>query len=368
MGYVAVGEITDDKASKNTRLKIACLAYAMNYNFTSGKKINEYRRLKSMAAKHIEELESSSFTLDGSISLKASSIDGMSNTIKAADQSIHEIENSVEINKNRQNYLFKSLIQDGYYDFKDRAFTVASTGRYLDFIKRSEEKEGEWIVDNKKLAEQFVKDFKESLPSGIPDNAFSFSLLSNRKSDFKKSDALIVTFSHVLEESVKEALIKVTNRNLMRMNQDDYPENLRVESDTSATHALRYDDIKHIAYCMPYLVETTGSRSSAGELTIEILRSEDPVTKLREIDLQEQFPLMNIERYATFDKQLKGFIEDSFGGSIGRSEDGYRTAMKICMAHYAEEHSKTFNIENELARLDVKITGKVKHDGPEHSM
>lgn len=362
MGYVAVGEITDDNVSKSTKLKLACLAHAMSYNFGASQRTNEYKRIQSFSAKHINDLESSEFNLDGSNSIKMSSIDAMRNAIKVADQNIQEIADNVALNQKRQEYLFKSLIQAGYYEFKDRAFTVASTGRHPDFIKKSEEKEGKWVVDNRKLSELFVKDFKECLPSGIPDNAFSFSLLSDRESNFQKSDALIVTFNHVLEDSVKEALIAVTQRNLARMSQDDYPENLRVTCDASTSYALPYNEIRRITSCMPYLLETTGSQTSAGELTVEILRAVDPLTRLREIDFQEQYPLMNIERYATFDKKLKGFIEDAFGGSIGRSEDGYRTAMKICLSHYAEEHSKAFNIDKELARLDEKIMGNFNYE------
>jgi hypothetical protein len=365
MGYVAVGEITDDNASKNTKLKLACLAQAMSYNFGASQRTNEYKRIQSFSEKHIKELESSEFILEGSNSIKKSSIDAMRNAVKVAEQNIQDIANNVALNKKRQEYLFKSLIQDGYYDFKDRAFTVASTGRNLDLIKKNEEKEGAWLVDNRKLAEAFVKDFKASLPVGVPENAFSFSLLPDRECNFQKSDALIVAFNHVLEDSVKEALIAITQHNLMRMGQDDYPENLRFKCDASSTYALPYNEIRHIASCMPYLLETTGSQTSAGELTIEILRAVDPLSRLKEIELQEQYPLMNIERYATFDNKLKAFIEDAFGGSIGRSEDGYRTAMKICMAHYAEEQSKEFNIEKELAKLDVKLSGKFHNEGHE---
>lgn len=369
MGYVAVGEITDAHASKKTRLKLACLAHVMSYNSTSWQKIQEFKQLQSLANKHIKELESSEFSQAASIAIKESSIDAMRNSIKVADQSIEEINNNVTLNNKRQDYLFKSLIQDGYVDFKDRAFTVAFTGRHVDFLIKNEEKEGSWVVDNKKIAELFVLDFKESLPEGIPDKAFSFSLLKNRECRFgEKSDALIVTFNHVLEDSAKEAMVKVTKKNLARMTQEQYPENLKPETDLSETHTLKYDDVKHIARCMPYLVETTGSRSSAGELTIEILRSSDPVARMKEIELQEQFPLINIERYATFDNKLKGFIEDAFGGSIGRSEEGYRKAMKICMGHYAEEQSKEFNIEKELAKVDEKIIGKVEHGVSDYSM
>lgn len=363
MGYVAVGEITDKHASKKTKLKLACLAHTINYNATSYEKIQEYKRLQYLAKKHIEGLESSTLTQDASIALKDISIDSMLNTIKIADQEITDINNNVLRNTARQDYLFKSIIKDGYFDFKDRAFVVASTGRYLDFNMKNEEKEGSWLVDNKKLAEMFVKDFRESLPSGIPDKAFSFSLLRNPESRYQKSDALVVTFNHVLEDSVKEALIKVTQLNLVRTTQDDYPENIKVEDDISETHKLKYDDVKHLAYCMPYLVEVSGGRRSAGELTIDILRSADPVATLSEIDFQEQFPLLNLERYATFDEKLKGFIEDPFGGSIGKSEEGYRRAMEICIGHYAEEASKEFDVEKELARLDERMLGKSRDDG-----
>lgn len=368
MAYIAVGEITDNQASSKTKLKLACLAHAMSYNATSYQKIQEYKRIQSIAKKHIEELESSNLTEGNAISLKDASVEVMKHSISAADECIEKINNNVLLNTKRQDYLFKALIKDGYYDFKDRAFTVANTGRYLDFIRKNEEKDGSWLVDNKKLAEMFVKDFKESLPPGIPDNAFSFCLLKNIESRFQKSDALVVAFNHVLEDSVKKALIKVTQTNLARMNQDDYPENVKPESDTTDTHKLKYDDVRHLAYCMPYLVETTGSSSSTGDLTIEILRSSDPVTRMSEIEFQEQFPLMKIEHYATFDNKLKGFIEDAFGGSIGRSEDGYRTAMKICMGHYAEEMSKEFNIEKELAKLDGKMIGKVEHGSSDCSL
>lgn len=363
MSYIAVGEITDENTSKKTKLKLACLAYAMNYNFTSSKKIQEYNRLISFASKHIQELENSEFTLDGSRSLKTSSIDAMRNSIKVAEQSINEIKNNVDQNKKRQDYLFKLLIEDGYFDFKNRAFTVAMTGRYQDFIVKNKEKEGSWIVDNKKLAELFRKDFLGCLPPGIPDKAFSFSLFKNRECRFEKSDALIIAFNHVLEDSVKEAMVKLTQMNLERCK-----DKLEADSAYPVTHTPKYEDAKHIAYSMPYLVETTGSNSSAGELTIDILRSPNPIERMKEIELQEQYPLMNIERYATIDKKLLGFLEDAFGGSIGKSEDGYRTAMKICMGHYAEEMSKEFNIEKELAKLDGKMIGKVEHGSSDCSL
>lgn len=69
---------------------------------------------------------------------------------------------------------------------------------------------------------------------------------------------------------------------------------------------------------------------------------------------------MNIEQYAEGEKRLKDFLDEPFGGSIGKSEDGYRQAINECMSHYAQERGQEINMQKVLASVDREMDSEKK--------
>lgn len=363
MGYIAHTEVTTDKASQRVKTLLAALAYAVDYNAKKYSKSKEFEKPRQQLLKLKRELEESPAQEESGKVFQESLLKDINAQIQAAESGVQAIYAETLKNEAREDYALKSLAEEGFTDWKDRSFRVVSYGKDPEYAFKNENRENDgqpyWFIDNERLGRLFIEDFKSFLPKNIPEDAFMFECFESKTGTQRHGNVLLVSFNHAYEPEVREAFVKLTQKNLEALkvgkNLDVYES---LEEKGKIKDAMDFDDAEFLGSYMPYQLETEASMKSSGRLTTEILHAEDPMARISEIPLQEQYPLLNIDRYAEQDSKLKSFLEDPFGGDIGRDEKGFRRAMQICLSHYLDEVGQSLNIQKVLSAVDREIDAR----------
>lgn len=370
MSYILTEEVNDKNLSKRGTILMRALAHVMDRNAKFAKRKHEYNTIINIVRDAEKKLEHEHPSQMGAESLIQKTIDGMEDRRVEAREQVSLLESQKEMDLKREAYLHEALVENGYFEWRNRSLIVTSFGRHPDFKKRSENETDPlriWQVDSKKTMERFIEDFKACLPEGVPTEAFDFHLMNDRPAG-QKGDVGAVTFNQVFDDDVRKAVIKMTGINLDAV-QEDEPEKVdELKKKGRWGKAMEFDDAQYLASGMPYMIETDTPSVGMGRLTIEILRSEDPVEALKKIEFNRQMPLMNISQYAAANEDLKAFQEESFGGPIGRTRDGFERAMNICMGHFAKEYNKGLNINKIISVIDDEMSRGMSRDTPGPSL
>lgn len=368
MGYIAGNEVTDEGVSQRVKALLAVLAYAVDYNAKKYDKAKEFEMPRTELRRLKKSIEDNPAKEEMGKVFQKKLLEDIENQIRAAESGVQVIFAESQKNEKRQGYALKALKEAGFTDWKDRSFRVVTCGKNSEYVIENPEKKtpGQpyWISDKQKVGELFIKEFQNALPEGVPPEAFTIEMFDTKTESLKQGNVLLVSFSQAYETDVKEAFVKLTQKHVREMLENGHEVYEDLAKQGKIKPAMDFDDAMYLMSYLPYQFETEPSITSNGRLTVEILRAKDPMDRLSELPLQEQMPLLNIDRYAEKDPELKSFLEDSFGGSIGSSEDGYRRAMQMCLSHYLEETRSKMNVDRLVSTIDREMASVGSQQSP----
>ena len=369
MGYVVTGEVSDGEASKRGKTLLTALSYVMDYNASAFTKKQEFSSIVSDLKILARSLERADPKQDNAKAITSDIVSYAKYALDSANLNIDGIRQEVEKNTARESYIHEALVKEGYFEWRDRMITVATYGRDPEYSKKRVNQDSwgrVWAVDKQKIAGKFLVDFQACLPDGTPKDAFDISSFKNDNSDaLTKCDVAILTFNQAYEDVARETIIKLTKLNMDRLKEKGNDTYQHAEEKGPFKERLDYENAEILASSMPYVCESSQTNQSAGKMTIELLREGGPESRMKNLTFEAQFPLMNIEDFAKTDNRLRSFIDDSFGGDIGKSKDGYKIAMNVCMSHYLKEQNQNINVNKVLSSIDREMEKGLENKNPE---
>lgn len=334
MAYNATSMISDKSASTRARTLYLLLAKTMTEINQAPELISEFRSMVYHISKTKENLLDVSSDKAKQL---ANRINGhLDGGQQNAEEMIAELEASVEEHQKRQRFILSQL-SEHEAPWNNRSILI-ECGANPHFHRFDKEKGP--VVDNEKVARVAY----DEICKHINPSRFRIMLLGRTSPISRTNDSVtsaIITFSEADEPLFREAMLKITEDHLSRSKEQ--------------FNSRSYDKARELADTFPYQFATGESRVSSGKLTISMLREEDPATQLSRIPLQEQFVLMDIERYADQCPKLKAFVDDEFGGAFGKTEEGFRRAMGRCMELYLNEKSVGVNVDKLMQALDREM-------------
>lgn len=194
------------------------LSHAIDYNASAPERMNEYENIVYRINLFAKEMLEKKFMLEKPNAIKSALTSDMETHMKTAIAEINAIKATVEANKERQKHIHRELLKEGFYDWRDRSFVVASYGNRASFMKINPNNpdmkydigKPVWVIDNNAVYEAFAEDFKKCLPENVPKDAFSYQVYRDSTSPGTKGDSMLVSFNQAYEHDVKETFVKLT--------------------------------------------------------------------------------------------------------------------------------------------------------------
>lgn len=369
MSYILTDEVSDKGLSARGKTLLAALAYVMDSNAQSYSRKHEFSKLDYDLAQTQKRIEENSPKQDSVKEITSKLLADLKQYRQEAEKGEAAVLAEKEKNIVREKYLQKALADEGYFEWRNRAIEVKTYGNNPDYSVRNEETNDYrfmWEVDSEKVMEDFWADFQACLPEGVPVEAFDVAYFG-RNPTHEKATVGAVTFNETYEEVMRETIIKMTELNLERLRESKAEELSEYGIEASLGQERKYDDAQLLASRMNYVIETASPSVGPGTLTMDILREKDPVEAIKETAFEVQMPLLNISEFAEQDADLKDFRKKGFGGRIGRTQDGFKTAMNICMGKYAEQQAQKINMSKILSAIDREMEQGLEHKSPELS-
>lgn len=262
-------------------------------------------------------------------------------------------------------YIVKALAEEGV-NWRNRSFNVAAFGLGEGMAKKnpgSEDIRKMNVINSEKAAKVFLEDFEEALPKGLPESAYEvYSTSDGETPALEKDQTLVVTFNEAYEDEILAALKQMTHKRFAALSDETkaHMEKLR-GYDMKKTYpedAMSYGQAEFAHHYMPYIIETKPMPNVTGDFTLNVLRDGDTTRRFQDVQFEEQFPVLDIDRYAKEDKDLERLLEETFGGPLGNTPKGWEKAMKRCLSHFLEEQKQHLSIEKATAALDREIQAK----------
>lgn len=366
MSYILTDEISDKGLSSRGKTLLSALAYVMDSNAQSRSRKHEFSKLGFDLAQTQKRIEENNPKQDSVNEITSKLFADLEKYRQEAQKGETAVLAEKEKNIAREKYLQKALTEEGYFEWRNRSIEIKTFGRNTDYTIKNENTDDYrriWEVDSKKVMEAFWEDLKACLPEGVPVEAFDATYFGPAPTN-EKTVSGAVTFNESYEEVMRETIIKMTELNLARLRDSKAEELKEYDIEASLGQERKYDDAQLLASRMIYVIETDSPAYGPGNLTLDILREKDSMEALKKTDFNVQMPLLNVSQFAEQDEDLKDFREKSFGGRIGRTQDGFERVMNICMGKYAEQQAQKINMSKILSAIDREMEQGLGSKGP----